>query len=301
MRTCGGSIRRAARTPPFVIAAALAIVILIGTVAVAHAQDGSPPNPGAFYERAAAPAAAPAPTASSSVAPAAPPAAATESLDDGSGNTSTIIVPDSMPEPAVANQANVIPPATTVVPSNGAAAPAAAANENQIINYETQQNPAMIDPQLSMQQGFMEEGSEVSLIGIEVREAQRKLNDGEVADGLLIVDVVKGSPAARAGLRAYHHVVQNLLVGVAIAAACVFPPAGMVAMIAAPAIGRMRIDDKYDLIIGIDGVRVNNFLDFEDHMRDIQPGEIVYLSVVRNGRRMQLPVLVPNLLRPAGF
>lgn len=297
MKTCGGLIRRAARTPPSALAAALALASLIGAVAVARAQDGSPPNPGVLYERAPDSAAVPAPA----VPDAAAPVAAPESPDDGGADTSTIVVPDSMPAPAVVNQTNVIPSATTVVPANGAATPGDGADENQIINYEAQQNPAIIDPQINLQQGFMEEGSETSLIGIEVREAQRKLDDGEVADGLLVVNVVRGSPAARAGLRAYPHIVRNLMEGAAVVAAMAIPPAAMVAMVVVPVISRLRIDDKYDLIIGIDGVRVNNFLDFEDHMRDLQPGEIVYLSIVRNGRRMQLAVLVPNLLRPSGF
>ncbi len=283
-----------ARTPPSALAAALALASLIGAVAVARAQDGSPPNPGVLYERAPDSAAVPAPAVPDSTAPVAAP----ESPDDGGADTSTIVVPDSMPAPAGVNQTNVIPSATTVIPANGAAAPD---DENQIVNYEAQQNPPIMDPQLNLQQGFMDEGSEASLIGIEVREAQRKLDDGEVADGLLVVAVVRGSPAARAGLRAYPHIVRNLMEGAAVVAAMAIPPAAMVAMVVVPVISRIRIDDKYDLIIGIDGVRVNNFLDFEDHMRDIQPGEIVYLSVVRNGRRMQLPVLVPNLLRPAGF
>jgi hypothetical protein len=40
---------------------------------------------------------------------------------------------------------------------------------------------------------------------------------------------------------------------------------------------------------------VVNFLDFEDRMRDVQPGEIVYLSIVRNGDRVQVPVHIESL------
>jgi S1-C subfamily serine protease len=49
------------------------------------------------------------------------------------------------------------------------------------------------------------------------------------------------------------------------------------------------------MIIGVDGARVVNYLDFEDRMRDVQPGEIVYLSIVRNGDRVQVPVQVQSL------
>jgi S1-C subfamily serine protease len=59
----------------------------------------------------------------------------------------------------------------------------------------------------------------------------------------------------------------------------------------------MQVGESYDMIIGVDGSRVTNFLDFQDRMRDLQPGEIVYLSVVRNGKRLQvtLPVTATTL------
>jgi len=38
---------------------------------------------------------------------------------------------------------------------------------------------------------------------------------------------------------------------------------------------------------------VTNFLDFQDRMRDLQPGEVIYLSVVRNGKRLQVTMPVP--------
>ena len=47
-----------------------------------------------------------------------------------------------------------------------------------------------------------------------------------------------------------------------------------------------QVGESYDLIIAVDGWRVTNFFDFEERMRNIQPGELVYLSVVRNGKRI---------------
>ena len=60
-----------------------------------------------------------------------------------------------------------------------------------------------------------------------------------------------------------------------------------------PVIDYTQVGESYDMIIGVDGARVTNFLDFEERMRNIKPGEVVYLSVVRNGKRMQVPVPVP--------
>jgi len=54
-----------------------------------------------------------------------------------------------------------------------------------------------------------------------------------------------------------------------------------------------HVGESYDMIIGVDGKRVTNYLDFEDEMRDARPGDVVYLSVVRNGKRIQTPVHLP--------
>ena len=169
------------------------------------------------------------------------------------------------------------------------------AASGQIVNYEQYQNAQQVDPQLRSLQEFIQEGDNTSSLGMEVQEAQRKLKSGEVADGLVIVGVVKGSPADLAGLRRYQRTTRDVLEGVAVASALVFPPA----VLAVPLFYQVRIGETYDMIIGVDGTRVTNFLDFEDRMRDVQPGEIVYLNIVRNGTRMQIPVNVPtNLAMP---
>jgi S1-C subfamily serine protease len=43
---------------------------------------------------------------------------------------------------------------------------------------------------------------------------------------------------------------------------------------------------------------VSNFLDLYDGMRDTQPGEIVYLNILRNGRRVQGPLRITTSLPP---
>ncbi|MGH7932013.1 MAG: PDZ domain-containing protein [Candidatus Binataceae bacterium] len=160
------------------------------------------------------------------------------------------------------------------------------------MNYEQYQNPEAIDPQIGSLREFIAEGDETSPLGIELRESRRKLNSDEEADGLLIVGVVSGSPAAKAGLRAYQRTVHDILQGVAVAGALAFPPA----ILAVPIVEQIHVGESYDMIIGVDGSRVTNFLDFEDHLREMQPGEIVYLSIVRNGQRMQVPVDVPSTM-----
>jgi S1-C subfamily serine protease len=71
----------------------------------------------------------------------------------------------------------------------------------------------------------------------------------------------------------------------------VFPPA----ILAVPVIDYSGVGESYDMIIGVDGSRVCNVLDFEDRMRNIQPGQTVYFNVVRNGKRMQVAVPITGL------
>ena len=119
--------------------------------------------------------------------------------------------------------------------------------------------------------------------GMQLREARRTLKSGEEADGLLITAVAKGSPAAAAGLHAYSHGVHDALAGAAMVGAMV--PGGQFAILLIPVLDFMQVGESYDMIIGVDGSRVTNFLDFQDRMRDLQPGEVIYLSVVRDGKR----------------
>jgi len=53
--------------------------------------------------------------------------------------------------------------------------------------------------------------------------------------------------------------------------------------------------ESYDLIIGVDGTRVCDLLQFEDQTRGLRPGETVYLNIVRDGARLQIPVNLPPL------
>ena len=147
------------------------------------------------------------------------------------------------------------------------------------------------------------EGELSTPFGMELREARRTLKSGEEANGLLITAVEKNSPAATVGLHAYSHGVHDALTGVAMAGALVLfmIPGGQFAILLIPVLGSMQVGESYDMIIGVDGSRVSNFLDFEDRMHDLQPGELVYFSVVRNGKRMQVAVPVPPDISAAAY
>jgi S1-C subfamily serine protease len=159
---------------------------------------------------------------------------------------------------------------------------------NDVARYEAEQGG--LPPGQLAQQGFDNDGELATPFGMNLREARRELKSGQDADGLLITAITKGSPAANAGLRPYSHAVHDALTGVAMAGALV--PGGQFAILLIPVIDYMKVGESYDMIIGVDGSRVTNFLDFQDHMRDLQPGEIVYLSVLRDGKRIQVTMPV---------
>ena len=140
------------------------------------------------------------------------------------------------------------------------------------------------------------EGELSTPFGMQLCEAHCTLKSGEEADGLLITAVEKNSPAAAVGLHAYTHGVHDAFTGVAKVGAVVLflmVPGGQLAILLMPAIDSMHVGESYDMIIGVDGWRVTKFLDFQDRMSDLQPGEVIYLSVVRNGKRVQVTMPVP--------
>jgi hypothetical protein len=129
-----------------------------------------------------------------------------------------------------------------------------------------------------------------SWIGVSLSPDSRKLKSGEYVDGLLIVDVEAGSPAAKAGLQPPSEGKVRTAAEIAtLAVGTVFPPA----MVGVAVISSARFDQSYDMITAVDGDRITNIPDFEDHLCMVQAGEIVYLSIVRNGQRRQVPVFIP--------
>jgi len=196
---------------------------------------------------------------------------------------STAVIPPAVPLTTITAPSSNDPLATAPAPVTGQD------NQGEIARYEAEQSGYANPQQLQNLSQYMSQDSVTSPIGFELREARRKLASGEEADGLLIVVVKKGSPAAQAGLHGYARGAHNVLTGAAIVGSMFFPPV----ILLVPAIDYAQIGESYDMIIGVDGSRVANFLDFEDRTRDLQPGELIYLSILRNGRRMQISIPVP--------
>jgi hypothetical protein len=195
-------------------------------------------------------------------------------------------------------------PGTQEIPqANPPETPVATVPPSEVPSSPNMNNYMNEDPNLAGSLGsardFVEEGEGTSpqtlAIGFEVRESSCRLKTGEQIEGLLILKVYKDSPAAKAGLQPFKNAKEHALQAVAIGAGIAFPPAMLLTMVALPMIEYTEMGKSYDMIIGVDGSRVSNFFDFEERMRSVQPGELVYLNVVRNGKRMQIAIPIPAL------
>jgi hypothetical protein len=203
---------------------------------------------------------------------------------DNPGNESVqVSAPGTQEIPRAAEQENS--------PDNSAVTdlPYSAPTSGDVHDYVN--NEPDLAPGIGTLHDFVLEGEETSAIGFEVRESRRRLKTGEELSGLLILKVDKDSAAAKAGLRPYKATAHEVLLALAIGAMMAFPPAVM----AVPVIDYTEAGESYDMIIGVDGARVSRFIDFQEQMRNVQPGELVYFNVMRNGKRIQLPVAVPTL------
>jgi hypothetical protein len=161
---------------------------------------------------------------------------------------------------------------------------------SQAAPVRIEQNANQIEPPGT--QEYLDASEEISLFGMDLRIERRKA--GKEIQGLLIVDLAPGSPGATAGLHAYRQPTKDFLNGVGMLATMAFPPA----VVVVPIVESVPLGEAYDLIIGVDGARVTNFMDFYDCMRDVRPGEVVYLNLLRNGRRVQVPMQITSALPP---
>jgi hypothetical protein len=132
----------------------------------------------------------------------------------------------------------------------------------------------------------------VPALGLEVRSASGRVSAQLVVQGLAVVKVKPDSPAARAGLRALddepNRSREGLLTLAAVLTGMVFPP--VLYIWASSMNDENRVGNACDFIIGIDGERAAHVLDLDEELRASKPGDILYLNVMRRGKRVQVPV-----------
>ena len=163
-------------------------------------------------------------------------------------------------------------------------------SDSQAPPYRLEQEAAEPEPQGL--KGYLDANEQISVFGIDLRVETRTVE--KEIQGLLVVDIEPGSPGAAAGLHPYRQPVRDVLNGVAMLGVMTFPPA----IIVAPLVGSIPLHESYDLVIGIDGFRVASFLDFYERVRDARPGEVIYLNILRNGHRVQVPLQITSEVPP---
>lgn len=102
--------------------------------------------------------------------------------------------------------------------------------------------------------------------------------------GVRVSHVIEGSPAQRAGLQGE----ATLSWKEALAGLLALSP---VAPLAAPFIIQSDHGGYGDLLLAVDGKRIHNHEEFTQEMERLRPGDVVYLSILREGSGLrQIPV-----------
>lgn len=114
-------------------------------------------------------------------------------------------------------------------------------------------------------------------LGMTVQAIYAKGQSGQIVAGLEIVSVDPGGPAARAG---FHGRTKMTSLGESGAtASALLPPLDIVMM---PLLKRAgSLGRGGDLIVAIDGRRVNDNLDLQTALATLKPGDTIYLTVMR--------------------
>jgi len=113
--------------------------------------------------------------------------------------------------------------------------------------------------------------------------------DGEV--GIKVLDVIPGSPAARAGFEGANKPPSTgqQLTKVAVVGAAPFagPFAPLIILTYAMLTSRQS---PGDLIVAVGEQQVHDSVEFSQEMRRYQPGDTVTFSILRDGKSLQIPV-----------
>jgi S1-C subfamily serine protease len=134
-----------------------------------------------------------------------------------------------------------------------------------------------------------------SPIGALLQRNCSQLTKGPWACGLAVLEIRPGSPAALAGLRPYSGLVHTLLGASIVGAGMAFPPA----IAALGLVEQSHVGEKFDLIIAVDGERIRSIPDFQSAVPEIRLGDILYLTVFRAGKRLQIPIrILQSAYRP---
>ena len=116
-------------------------------------------------------------------------------------------------------------------------------------------------------------------IGASVRDGWAELIDGHIVSGAEVIHVQAQGPAASAGIRA--------------ARLTVF---ARISSLLQAADSSFRLDGS-DVIFAADGERIRSTLDLVDRIQGLATGECVYLTIARQGQRVQIHLMAGDASR----
>ncbi len=88
--------------------------------------------------------------------------------------------------------------------------------------------------------------------------------------------------------RPYSGLVHTLLGAGVVSASMFFPPA----FAALGIVDHSHVGESFDLMIGLDGQRIHKIPDFQDALSKVRFGDVIYLTIVRGGKRLQIAMRV---------
>ncbi len=146
-----------------------------------------------------------------------------------------------------------------------------------------------------MHEGGMPSLHEVPELGMEVADGKGRLTTGTYVRGVRVIRVFPDGPAARSGFRDEHRVGKMVVVGALVALGVFLPPVIFVDR----ALENSTDLDTYGTIIAVDSERIHNLLELQNKISRSGSGSIVYLSMIRGGRREQIRINLNDGNSPA--
>jgi hypothetical protein len=134
----------------------------------------------------------------------------------------------------------------------------------------------------------------VPLLGISVFNGSGKLVSGQVLSGLVVTTVDQWGVGYAGGIRGQHLQISRAsaqlgVIVFVVGAAAIFPPA----MLGIPLLAKMPSPKISDVIVAVDAERIRDVSELGDYLRNTKAGETLYLTIIRDGRRVQLGVPIP--------